>query len=228
MGPPEVARVGRPSRATRRESEVRGRSLLTRTARIGRDSTEASTYKFRYLTSSKDFGAWSSTPGVPLTVAQSPTKVRSGTSSELDLYELRADVREREVGKAFDLELAMETEDAFLKRADWWVGMRIADAIDDCVSIRVLFPSGLSYKTIASLKYVNETPIEKKTTDGVLVENEMPDGRRVVDRRSRANLHVSNPMGLEKVSEVCRAVDTFYLPPARQPMFNRCGAIQVD
>ena len=154
------------------DPEVRGRSLLTRTARIRRDSSEASTYKFWYLTASKYFGAWSDTPGVALTVAHSSQKARSGTASDLDLYELRADVHEREVGKAFDLELSMETEDAFLHRADWWVGVRVADAVDDHVSIRVLFPSRLPYKTIASTKYLNETPIEKKTSDGVLVENQ--------------------------------------------------------
>jgi predicted acylesterase/phospholipase RssA len=153
------------------DPEVRGRSLLTRTARLRRDSAEALTYKFWYLTSSKYFGAWSSTPGVALTVARRPGTVRSGTAPELDLYELRADVHEHEVGKAFDLELSIETEDAFLKRVDWWVGMRIADAIDDRVSVRVLFPEDLPYETIASTKYLNETPIEKKTTDGVMVEN---------------------------------------------------------
>ncbi len=151
--------------------EVRGRSLLTRTARIRRDTPEATTYKFWYLTSSKYFAAWSGTPGIALTVAHSPTKVRSGTASALDLYELRADVRERAAGEAFDLELAMETEDGFLKPADWWVGVRIADAVGDRVSIRVLFPAALPYKTIASTKYQNETPIEKQTRDGVLVEN---------------------------------------------------------
>jgi predicted acylesterase/phospholipase RssA len=166
-------RVSIPDAVTNgQEPEVRGRSLLTRTARIVRSSPEASTYKFWYLTSSKYFGAWSGTSGVTLTVARSPTKVRSGTTSELDLYELRADVSQRAVGQAFDLELAMETEDGFVKRADWWVGIRVADMVDDRVSIRVLFPSALPYRTIASLKYVNETPIEKKTTDGVLVEND--------------------------------------------------------
>jgi predicted acylesterase/phospholipase RssA len=155
-----------------REPEVRGRSLLTRTARIMRKSTEASTYKFWYLTSSKYFGAWSGTPGIVLEVAHSPKKARSGATQELNLYELRADVRDRPVGQAFDLELAMETENGFLKRADWWVGMRIVDAVDERVSMRVLFPTDLPYKTIASTKYLNETPIEKKTTDGVSVENE--------------------------------------------------------
>ena len=153
------------------ELEVRGRSLLTRTARLRRDSSEASTYRFWYLTSSKYFGAWSSTPGVLLTIAHSPKQVRSGAAAELNLYELRADVHEYEVGKAFDLELSMETEDGFVRRADWWVGVRIADAVDDRVSMRVLFPSGLPFKTIASTKYLNETPIEKNTADGVLVEN---------------------------------------------------------
>ena len=98
-------------------------------------------------------------------------KVRSGTAAELDLYELRADVHEHEAGKAFDLELSMETEDGFVTRADWWVGIRIANAVDDRVSIRVLFPHDLPFKTIASTKYLNETPIEKNTGDGVKAEN---------------------------------------------------------
>ena len=59
-----------------------------------------------------------------------------------------------------------------MKRADWWVGIRIGDAVDDRVSVRVLFPSRLPFRTIASTKYLNETPIEKNTSDGVLVEND--------------------------------------------------------
>ena len=117
----------------------------------------------------------------------------------------------------------METEDGFLRRADWWVGMRIADAVNDRVSIRVLFPSGLSYKTIASLKYVNETPTEKKTTDGVLVENERRTDVAWSIDVPEPTVHVSNPMGLEKVRTAFAVVRA----PTCAPAQRRCRKDQV-
>lgn len=71
------------------------------------------------------------------------------------------------VGEKFLIAIQAEYRDAFVSRADWWIGMSIVNPLD-VASMRIIFPATLPYSNPTFRRYPNNSRLESTSFEGTV------------------------------------------------------------
>jgi hypothetical protein len=143
---------------------VVGPAIMTRTITLSRDDTRASTYRFWFETSGREFTAWTLNDKYPLTLRTQEQLVVNGQSL-LKPWDLGLDVSQEPLHRPFQLMVQSRTEDAFRTNDNWWIGMAVVSSMG-AASMRIIFPPDLPFREPAFLKYPSGSAASAVSFDG--------------------------------------------------------------
>jgi predicted acylesterase/phospholipase RssA len=147
--------------------EVTGPTLLLRSSTLIRLDPSATQYRYRYQTAATEFAAWSPNQAVKVKLLRSEKTTQSGVNI-LNTYELQLDVSYADLNKQFVLQAESKAINAPWDRNNSWLGMRITDDVPEA-TLRIIFPESLPYQRPAFQSYPNDSLLEARTSDGILV-----------------------------------------------------------
>ncbi len=150
--------------------KVVGQSLMMRSTTLVRSNVNAVEYGFTSETSGSRFEAWCEENAFPLKIFRRKEMVFNGTRRVLP-FQVRVDVSGKPVGEPFVLTVHTLTQDAFLSRQNWWIGMNVGNSNVNEISMRVLFPETLRYRNPDFTSYPYRTPQAAKSDEGVTLHH---------------------------------------------------------
>lgn len=142
---------------------------MTRSTAVTRESEEAKEYVYWFETSGSTFMAWTLNREFPLQLRTQAKQIVNGVSF-VKPWELRMDVSGKQLKEPFLLRVQAQAIDAFVRRSNWWIGMKVTDDME-AASMRILLPQRLKYRNAEFTSHPNNTASQVETFEGITLNS---------------------------------------------------------